>query len=72
MTIPSARLSPVWMPQYMRASKAHSSRRNRTVEFSVIQAVIEVCDRECRLPANCHYGRMCSLLNGIDPRNSEG
>ena len=28
------------------------SRRNRTVEFSAIQAVIEVCDRECRLPAN--------------------
>ena len=24
----------------------HSSRRNRTVEFSAIQAVIEVCDRE--------------------------
>ena len=32
--------------------QAHSSRRNRTVEFSAIQAVIEVCDREYRLPAN--------------------
>ena len=46
MTIPSAILSPVWMPQYMRATRAHSSRRNRSVEFSAIQAVIEVCDRE--------------------------
>ena len=46
MTIPSAIVSPVWMPQYMRAKSAHSSRSNRTVEFSAIQAVIEVCDRE--------------------------
>ena len=52
MTIPSAILSPVWMPQYMRASRAHSSRRNRTVEFSAIQVVIVVCDREYRIPAN--------------------
>ena len=52
MTIPSAILLPVWMPQYMRASRAHSSRRNRTVEFSAIQAVIRSLRREYRLPAN--------------------
>ena len=52
MTIPSAILSPVWMPQYTRATRAHSSRRSRTVEFSAIQVVIEVCDREYRIPAN--------------------
>ena len=56
MTIPSAIVSPVWMPQYMRASRAHSSRSNRSVEFSAIQVVIEVCDREYPLRTDTMAG----------------
>ena len=56
------------MPQYMRAKSAHSSRRNRSVEFSAIQAVIEVCDREYPLRTDTMAGS-CYLLDGIGLRN---
>ena len=67
MTIPSAILSPVWMPQYMRASRAHSSRRNRTVEFSAIQVshrslrqrIPPPCELTLWLPDRVTY-QMCS------------
>ena len=57
------------MPQYMRAKSAHSSRSNRTVEFSAIQAVIEVCDREYPLRTDTMAGS-CYLPDVLSLRNS--